>query len=269
MPFKKRRHIPEDIAGQERYFAAENYVPAHHNRWLPVQAAADRIYGKLLGRIKPHSEVLEIGPGEDSMIKRYCPGLDPVLLDVRGEPLKAYKGRKVVGSSFRLPFKDGSFDHVVTAHCLDLSTPSSLPKALRSIHRVLKPGGTLITINESVATRPWIDEEPTMVPEDKKRQQLEADKKFHGALLDGLAREGFEVQRSEEIEGKAIVKRTDRHEMADALMGYHPDAEAPVGYLSCNGLTYRGLRSSGGFGHVPKGKVEEMAFSKVTVAKKK
>ncbi len=53
-----------------------------------------------------------------------------------------------------LGFPDGSFDAVTTGFCM--RNVGNLIKALREIHRVMKPGGTFVCLEFSKPVRPWL-----------------------------------------------------------------------------------------------------------------
>lgn len=50
----------------------------------------------------------------------------------------------VLGEAVQLPFRDGSFEGVVTSYLLDLFRQEQIPDALREMCRVLAPGGRIV-----------------------------------------------------------------------------------------------------------------------------
>ncbi len=50
----------------------------------------------------------------------------------------------VLGDAVQLPFRDGSFEGVVTSFLLDLFRQEQIPDALREMCRVLAPGGRIV-----------------------------------------------------------------------------------------------------------------------------
>jgi demethylmenaquinone methyltransferase / 2-methoxy-6-polyprenyl-1,4-benzoquinol methylase len=58
----------------------------------------------------------------------------------------------VVADAERLPFEDNSFDCVMIG--FGLRNVTDKPAALRSMHRVLKPGGQLLVLEFSTPTAP-------------------------------------------------------------------------------------------------------------------
>ena len=54
------------------------------------------------------------------------------------------QAKLVLGDAVQLPFRDGSFEGVVTSFLLDLFRPEQIPDALREMCRVLAPGGRIV-----------------------------------------------------------------------------------------------------------------------------
>jgi len=59
---------------------------------------------------------------------------------------------RVVGIMFALPFASGSFDYVFCCEVLHHNDPRTLRQTFRECHRVLKPGGRLLVLNETLRT---------------------------------------------------------------------------------------------------------------------
>lgn len=59
---------------------------------------------------------------------------------------------RVLGSMFDLPFAAGSFDYVFCCEVLHHNGPDTLARTFGEIHRVLRPGGRLLVINEPLRT---------------------------------------------------------------------------------------------------------------------
>jgi SAM-dependent methyltransferase len=57
---------------------------------------------------------------------------------------------RVLGVMFDLPFADASFDYVYCCEVLHHNDSRSLRATMREIHRVLRPGGRLLVINEEL-----------------------------------------------------------------------------------------------------------------------
>ncbi|OLF08180.1 SAM-dependent methyltransferase [Actinophytocola xinjiangensis] len=101
----------------------------------------------------PGSRVLEVGCGvgaQTGHLLAGSPGADLTSVDVSAESLsvaRARFGEQVTwrqADLFTLPFPDNSFDHLFVCFVLEhLADPTA---ALRALHRVLRPGGTLTVI---------------------------------------------------------------------------------------------------------------------------
>jgi SAM-dependent methyltransferase len=103
------------------------------------------------------SRVLEAGCGVGAQtltLSRTSPAASFECMDISADSLKAARqmaaGRRLAnvtfrqGDIYRLPYRDGSFDHVFV--CFVLEHLSDPPRALADFRRVLKPGGTLTAI---------------------------------------------------------------------------------------------------------------------------
>ncbi|MEP7026573.1 MAG: class I SAM-dependent methyltransferase [Actinomycetota bacterium] len=101
-------------------------------------------------------QVLEIGGGTGPSLPCYGPGVDSLTMTEPEAPMlrrlqqriqeqapqaKAMRVTALRAPAEDLPFEDDSFDVVVSV--LVLCTVSDQPRALREIHRVLRPGGQL------------------------------------------------------------------------------------------------------------------------------
>ncbi|MCA1677864.1 MAG: class I SAM-dependent methyltransferase [Actinobacteria bacterium] len=99
-----------------------------------------------------HGRVLEIGGGTGANLPYYGESVDEVVFVEPEEPMARRLERKLATGSLHaqvvrataeaLPFKDGSFDVVVST--LVLCTVADQKRALAEIHRVLKPSGRLL-----------------------------------------------------------------------------------------------------------------------------
>jgi ubiquinone/menaquinone biosynthesis C-methylase UbiE len=119
--------------------ATEKDGLGEHRQALVAQAAGD---------------VLEIGGGTGANLPYYGEGVRTLTITEPEKPMAKRLERKIAedGSDATflrapaedLPFKDGSFDVAVST--LVLCTVDDQPRALRELHRVLRPGGKLLFI---------------------------------------------------------------------------------------------------------------------------
>ena len=140
------------------------YLPALKYRWLtpfydPVLRRLfreDVMKARLVEQValRPGQRVLDLGCGTGTLtvlLKRTQPearvvGLDgdPQVLEIARRKA-AEAGVEVAwdqGMAYALPYPDGSFDTVVTSLMLHHLTHGSKIRALREVHRVLRPGGS-------------------------------------------------------------------------------------------------------------------------------
>jgi ubiquinone/menaquinone biosynthesis C-methylase UbiE len=121
--------------------------------------------------LRPHREalisqasghVLEIGGGTGANLPFYGGGVETLMLTEPDPPMVRRLQRRVRESSPTtqllrapaedLPFADQSFDVAVST--LVLCTVDDLPRALRELRRVLKPGGRLLFIEHVRSDEP-------------------------------------------------------------------------------------------------------------------
>jgi SAM-dependent methyltransferase len=119
--------------------------------------------------IKPGMRVLDVasGTGEPAIsIATQLEGTGEVIAtDISAEPLKIAEGRArqrgltnirfQAADAHQLPFPDASFDRVTSR--LGLMFFADLPKALREIHRVLKPGGRFTAVTWGPMEQPYFE----------------------------------------------------------------------------------------------------------------
>lgn len=118
-------------------------------------------------KVEPGMAVLDVacGTGEPAIsIAKLLNGTGEVIgVDISPEPLKVADGRaaqrELKNVSFRaadvheLPFEDARFDRVTSR--LGLMFFADLPKALREIRRVLKPGGRFAAVAWGAIEQPY------------------------------------------------------------------------------------------------------------------
>lgn len=138
--FQKQRHLSKVLT----------LDAAHH--WF------FRIIKKEAGQIKGR-KILEAGSGSGiTSLALAKAGAHVTLLEISSEALgfsrKLFSQRKVFGkfvegSIFKIPFANQTFDIVFNQGVLEHFDFDSQVKALAEMHRVLKNGGKVITINPS------------------------------------------------------------------------------------------------------------------------
>ncbi len=114
---------------------------------------------------QPGARILDVGSNTcwaSNLLARR--GLEAVALDIALAELQGLRTaeyflddgcphfERVLGSMFDLPFAAKSFDYVFCCEVLHHNGPDTLARTLREIHRVLKPGGRLLVINEPLRT---------------------------------------------------------------------------------------------------------------------
>jgi ubiquinone/menaquinone biosynthesis C-methylase UbiE len=148
-------------------------------------------------------DVLEIGGGTGANLRFYGDAVRTLTVTEPEQPmirrLKRTLAADAADAMFLraaaedLPFRDSSFDTVVST--LVLCTVDDQPRALRELHRVLRPGGKLLFI-EHVRS-----DEPTLARRQDRMQPFNV-RLAHGChcnrpTLDTILKEGFEVTQLE------------------------------------------------------------------------
>lgn len=113
--------------------------------------------------LRPDDELLDVGCGSASLLAeqashvRYVAGLDASEIQVGmarkrlADRITAGTAEIVLGDAMALPWEDGCFSVVSSLNCLKF-VPDP-PKALREMHRVLRPDGRLVlTIDKQADT---------------------------------------------------------------------------------------------------------------------
>jgi ubiquinone/menaquinone biosynthesis C-methylase UbiE len=109
-------------------------------KYYALYMERNRVVRKELEALKKNSKIVDLGCGEgvlvEELVKR---GYDAIGLD------KNYSSKYVKkGDMARLPFKDKSFDIVLSLDSLQYLTTSGQKKALKEMLRVLKHDGKVI-----------------------------------------------------------------------------------------------------------------------------
>ncbi|HYI36959.1 MAG TPA: class I SAM-dependent methyltransferase [Thermoleophilaceae bacterium] len=113
----------------------------------------------------PGSRVLDVGSNTcwaSNLFARRgasAVALDIALADLQGLRTAEYfldagcpHFERVLGSMYDLPFAADSFDYVFCCEVLHHNGTDTLARTFREIHRVLKPGGQMLVINEPLRT---------------------------------------------------------------------------------------------------------------------
>jgi ubiquinone/menaquinone biosynthesis C-methylase UbiE len=141
-------------------------------RWRKPSAAMGRAMTEAIVReaqVAPNMRVLDVacGTGEPAIsIATQLNGTGEVVaFDISPEPLKIGEARArerglnnirfQQADVHHLPFADGSFDRITSR--LGAMFFSDLPKALRELSRVLKPGGRAVLLGWGAMEQPYFD----------------------------------------------------------------------------------------------------------------
>ena len=112
--------------------------------------------------IRPGAKVLEVGVGTGLSLAAYPPHCEVTGIDLAPEMLERAK-QKAAENGWRhfrllqmdalnLDFPDNAFDYVTSFHVISV-VPDPV-RMMQEIHRVCKPGGTVVIINHFRTTKP-------------------------------------------------------------------------------------------------------------------
>src|SRR3984957_4174498 len=147
-------------------------VPDWYNQTIDAMQFSAVLRALSVAKLERGSRILDVGCGTGRWLRRYERlGYRPTGLDLTFGMLSlARKNRTqsplVGGELFRLPFKDSSFDAVSDITVVQHQLPTSQPRSIAEMLRVLKPGGRLILIELirgkgnhifPLSPRNWID----------------------------------------------------------------------------------------------------------------
>jgi SAM-dependent methyltransferase len=215
------------LAQAEGWYEPDDEVDAHlpflcrdlgwdDPNWL----ANERSFALLLGRARPGMEVLEVGAakcwGAAHLVPLGCAYVgsdilvDPKIGLGRGAFYASRVGpfARVQADAEYLPFADGSFD--LTYCVATLHHALDLPRMVRELARVTRPGGLVAALNEG--TRPVWRGQGNPVQEDEKAYGINEhvhtllgyERAFRRAGLDLVARE--HAHGLEELAGRRVSR---------------------------------------------------------------
>ncbi len=208
---------------------------------LPVLGAMRRALQPLYEwKIPKEGQVLVMGAGrgfERRLLPASIPDSRIVWTDIHRDALRHYnnrdaegreRARRVVGSSYSLPFRDGSFSSVVSLDHMDVFPPHLLPQVVGEARRVLAPGGAMIAAQSSVPTLHWSENERLMNrametggrlgPFERQlfvRELQETHRRYREALIRAMGRSGFGNVRYRPTVASYFGPRETRHREAD------------------------------------------------------
>ncbi|MBI2499747.1 class I SAM-dependent methyltransferase [Candidatus Woesearchaeota archaeon] len=94
----------------------------------------------ILKYIRPRGLLLDIGAGTGISTKPFEKYCMCIALDPSKELLKRYRGNKILAKAEKLPFKDKTFDVIISVTALH---HTNIKKALKEIFRVAKPSSQI------------------------------------------------------------------------------------------------------------------------------
>ena len=154
--------------GEVFHSVAEKYDLMNDLMSLGIHRLWKRFAIELSG-VRQHNQVLDIAGGTGDLAQRFSKIVGPhgqvILADINASMLAvgrdrlldagfAFNIRLVQANAEALPFADNSFDCISIG--FGLRNVTQIDKALRSMYRVLKPGGRLIILEFSKPTTPWL-----------------------------------------------------------------------------------------------------------------
>lgn len=183
---------------------AEKYN--HSSNWVEDQQLIRRIFE--LSGAGQDSLVLDIATGTGLIAKEFFGKVKKVTgLDISPEMAKHAEGcmdEIVFAPVEQLPFADNSFDAIVCRQGLQFA---ELDKAIPEIHRVLKPGGTVVLCHLTAYEE--ADRELTFAIQ-KLRNPARRNYLMPGDISDSLKKQGFrEVEDIEYITDESVNKWID------------------------------------------------------------
>jgi SAM-dependent methyltransferase len=130
---------PPVVRGGE-YAARGDYHRVLDPTWeyYPTYLAKLEAVRAWLDRLPPQARVLDAGCGEGVLVDEYAD-----RLSIEGVDANYTSARVQHGSVTDLPYEDGAFAYALCLDVLEHLGFDDQPRALRELHRVLRPGGEL------------------------------------------------------------------------------------------------------------------------------
>ena len=126
------------------YAARGDYhrVPDPSWEYYPTYVAKLEFVRRWLSELPPGVRVLDAGCGEGVLVEEFA-----TRLNIEGLDPNYSSDRVRNGSLAALPYGDNTFERAICLDVLEHLTYEEQPKALKELHRVLKPGGISPTFN--------------------------------------------------------------------------------------------------------------------------
>lgn len=188
------RDVYSQIGRQRRL-----YGPAYADAYAPLIAGAID-YHTSTNPTKREVRVLVIGGGKGHFSKRTLPAVLESLREIGNQtrvkviesditPVIRHAPRpRVKADLFNLPFADESFDFIIGESVLHTGTPQELDSFAVQAHRILRPGGVLLHMQDAVAE--WWSDQPLNFSKDlpaaEQRAQMAASEAAHLRLANAI-----------------------------------------------------------------------------------
>lgn len=129
------------VVRRGEYAARGDYhrVPDPSWEYYPTYVAKLEFVRRWLSELPPGVRVLDAGCGEGVLVEEFA-----TRLNIEGIDPNYSSDRVRSGSLAALPYGDNTFERAICLDVLEHLTYEEQPKALKELHRVLKPGGELL-----------------------------------------------------------------------------------------------------------------------------